>query len=102
MKVDNFTNSWKNGLAFNALIHAHYPELVDFDSLSADRPLENLKNAFDVAEKHLGLSRLLDPEGRLIFYPTIPSEVLYFNQIKAVVDAHRILCNFTFRYFGAT
>lgn len=29
--VESFTNGFQDGLALNALIHAHFPELVDFD-----------------------------------------------------------------------
>ncbi|VEL31328.1 unnamed protein product [Protopolystoma xenopodis] len=54
--------SWKDGLAFCALIHRHRPELIDYSRLSRDNPLENLNYAFDVAEKHLDIPRMLDAE----------------------------------------
>lgn len=62
VNVQNFHLSWKDGLAFCALIHRHRPELLDFYKLSRDNPLENLNTAFDVAEKHLDIPRMLDPE----------------------------------------
>lgn len=40
------------------------PDLVDFGSLRPGAPLVNLNNAFDVAEKCLGISKLLDAEGQ--------------------------------------
>lgn len=55
--------SWRNGLGFNALIHAHRPELIDYDSLVPSRHIENLNNAFDIANAELGIPRLLDAEG---------------------------------------
>ncbi|XP_074652763.1 alpha-actinin-like isoform X2 [Tubulanus polymorphus] len=54
--------SFKDGLAFAALIHRHRPELIDYNSLSRDNPYENLNTAFDVAEKHLDIPRMLDAE----------------------------------------
>ncbi|XP_015782541.1 alpha-actinin isoform X1 [Tetranychus urticae] len=62
VNVQNFHMSWKDGLAFCALIHRHRPDLLDYSSLSKDHPLENLNLAFDIAEKHLNIPKMLDAE----------------------------------------
>ncbi|XP_072346052.1 alpha-actinin-1-like isoform X2 [Scyliorhinus torazame] len=62
VNVQNFHISWKDGLAFNALIHRHRPELIDYDKLRKDDPLTNLNNAFEVAEKYLDIPKMLDAE----------------------------------------
>lgn len=62
VNVQNFHTSWKDGLAFCALIHRHRPDLLNYDNLSKDNPLHNLNYAFDVAEKYLDIPRMLDPE----------------------------------------
>lgn len=62
VNVQNFHLSFKDGLAFCALIHRHRPDLIDYHKLSKENPLENLNTAFDVAEKHLDIPRMLDPE----------------------------------------
>ncbi|XP_023802172.1 uncharacterized protein LOC111943431, partial [Cyanistes caeruleus] len=58
-----FSHSWKDGLAFNALIHRHRPELIEYDKLRKDDPVTNLNNAFEVAEKFLDIPKMLDAEG---------------------------------------
>ncbi|XP_021946299.1 alpha-actinin, sarcomeric isoform X1 [Folsomia candida] len=61
VNVQNFHLSWKDGLAFCALIHRHRPDLLDYSKLSKDNPLENLNLAFEIAEKHLDIPKMLDP-----------------------------------------
>ncbi|XP_076031569.1 alpha actinin isoform X2 [Oratosquilla oratoria] len=62
VNVQNFHTSFKDGLAFCALIHRHRPDLLDYSQLSKDDPLHNLNLAFDIAEKHLDIPRMLDPD----------------------------------------
>lgn len=62
VNVQNFHHSFKDGLAFCALIHRHRPELIDYSRLSKDNPLENLNTAFNVAERYLDIPRMLDAE----------------------------------------
>jgi len=62
VNVQNFHTSFKDGLAFCALIHRHRPDLLDYSQLSKDDPIHNLNLAFDIAEKHLDIPRMLDAE----------------------------------------
>lgn len=41
------------------------PDLLDYSQLHKGDPLHNLNLAFDVAEKHLDIPRMLDAEGNL-------------------------------------
>jgi len=62
VNVQNFHTSFKDGLAFCALIHRHRPDLLDYSKLTKDDPMHNLNLAFDVAEKHLDIPKMLDAE----------------------------------------
>ncbi|MGH0122751.1 UNVERIFIED_CONTAM: hypothetical protein FKN15_029455, partial [Acipenser sinensis] len=64
VNVVNFTNSWSDGLAFNALIHSHRPDLFEWSSvLKYQSAIEKLDHAFSTAKQHLDIEKLLDPEG---------------------------------------
>ncbi|RSH86253.1 uncharacterized protein EHS24_004491 [Apiotrichum porosum] len=58
--VQNFKQSFSDGLAFCALIHRHRPELIDYDSLDKSDRRGNTALAFKVAEESLGIPRLLE------------------------------------------
>jgi len=62
VNILNMTTSWRNGLGFCAIIHHHCPHLIDFDSLDEDDVFRNNELAFCVAEQHLGIPSLLDPQ----------------------------------------
>ncbi|XP_054274796.1 dystonin isoform X14 [Macrosteles quadrilineatus] len=62
VRVNDFTSSWRDGLAFNALIHRNRPDLIDWRSVRSVTIRERLERAFYVAEREYGVTRLLDPE----------------------------------------
>lgn len=60
VNVQNFHMSFKDGLAFCALIHRHRPDLIDYASLTKENARENLQMAFDIMEKEYDIPQLLD------------------------------------------
>uniref|UniRef100_A0A0N4ZA59 Calponin-homology (CH) domain-containing protein n=1 Tax=Parastrongyloides trichosuri TaxID=131310 RepID=A0A0N4ZA59_PARTI len=85
--VKNFNTSWKDGLAFCALIHRHRPELLDYSKLSKGDPIHNLNLAFDIAEKHLDIPKMLDPED-MVFYDK-PDEKSVMTYVSCLYHAFK-------------
>lgn len=60
VRVDNFTSSWRDGLAFLAILHSQNPSLFNFDAIDPSRSHENLELAFEIAEKEFQIPKLLE------------------------------------------
>ena len=63
--MKNFHSSWRDGLAFCAILDRHRPDILNYDDCDPNQPMENLERAFKVAEEELGIIRIVDPEGTL-------------------------------------
>ncbi|XP_068164982.1 dystrophin isoform X2 [Antennarius striatus] len=86
VNVVNFSSSWNDGLAFNALIHSHRPELFDWSSVEKKTSVtDRLEHAFNTAEQHLGIERLLDPEDVAVPHPDKKSVIMYVTSLFQVL-----------------
>uniref|UniRef100_A0A671Z343 Dystrophin n=1 Tax=Sparus aurata TaxID=8175 RepID=A0A671Z343_SPAAU len=86
VNVVNFSSSWNDGLAFNALIHSHRPELFDWSSVEKKTSaIDRLEHAFNKAEQHLGIERLLDPEDVAVPHPDKKSVIMYVTSLFQVL-----------------
>ncbi|KAK2546184.1 Plectin-like protein [Columba livia] len=81
LRCDNFTTSWRDGRLFNAIIHRHKPMLIDMNRVYRQSNLENLDQAFTVAERDLGVTRLLDPEDVDVPQPDEKSIITYVSSL---------------------
>ncbi|KAK2570584.1 Dystrophin [Acropora cervicornis] len=81
VEVRNFTTSWRDGLAFNALIHRYRPHLFDYSDQLEKKPVECCEHAFTVAEQYLDVERLLDPEDVVRDRPDKKSILMYVSNL---------------------
>jgi len=89
VSVTNFTSSFRDGLAFNALIHHYHPKLFSFDDLLSNDCDKNLIHAFNMADKHLGIETLLDAEDVNVNVPDKKSIMIYIMCLFQVLAQGR-------------
>ena len=86
VKVTNLTTSWRNGMAFGALLHHFRPDLINLDSLSPADIKGNCDQAFAAFES-LGVPRLIDSSHMLAgSSPDKLTVMTYLYQLKAFFD----------------
>ncbi|KAI4900975.1 hypothetical protein NFI96_011878 [Prochilodus magdalenae] len=82
VKITNFSTSWRNGLAFCAILHHFHPDKVDYEMLDPYDIKRNNKKAFD-GFAALGISRLMEPSDMVLL--AVPDRLIvmtYLNQIR--------------------
>jgi cortexillin 1/2 len=93
VNIENFKTSFKDGMAFLALVHRFNPDKtgVDFNSHNSSNPEHNLQVAFELAEQELGIPKLLDVKEVMTGHVDERSLVLYtslfFHAYKAAAVA---------------
>lgn len=85
VNVLNFTTSWTDGLAFNAVLHRHKPDLFSWDRVVKMSPIERLEHAFSKAHTYLGIEKLLDPEDVAVQLPDKKSIIMYLTSLFEVL-----------------
>ncbi|CAH2009131.1 unnamed protein product [Acanthoscelides obtectus] len=84
VKVTNLTTSWRNGMAFCALIHHFKPELIDFESLSPHDVKRNCKVAFEAGDK-LGIPRIIEPSDMHMLAGEQGFDILWVHFILPII-----------------
>ncbi|XP_070785882.1 EH domain-binding protein 1 [Enoplosus armatus] len=82
VKITNFSTSWRNGLAFCAILHHFHPDKINYEMLDPYDIKLNNKKAFD-GFADLGISRLMEPSDMVML--AVPDRLIvmtYLNQVR--------------------
>ncbi|CAH0551954.1 unnamed protein product [Brassicogethes aeneus] len=82
--VKDFSKSWRDGLAFSAILNRNRPDLLDYRHARNQRPRERMERVFYLAEKEYGVTRLLDPEDVDTHEPDEKSLITYISSLHEV------------------
>ncbi|CAH3870841.1 unnamed protein product [Pieris brassicae] len=80
IQVTDFGPSWRDGIAFLAIIDAIKANLINLAEMKRKTNRQRLEHAFDVAETQLGIARLLDAEDVDVDKPDERSIMTYVAQ----------------------
>ncbi|VDP72242.1 unnamed protein product [Echinostoma caproni] len=86
--IKDFGESWRDGLAFSALIHRFYPEAFDYSKLSAANPSENLQLAFEKAKLLAHVTPVIDID-YLLKAKSLDPKVIYTQLTLYYRELHR-------------
>ncbi|TRY55348.1 hypothetical protein DNTS_020900 [Danionella cerebrum] len=90
VRITNFSTSWRNGLAFCAILHHFHPDRVNYEMLDPYDIKRNNKKAFD-GFAELGISRLIEPSDMVLL--AVPDRLIvmtYLNQIRTYVTGQEL------------
>ncbi|CAO3699830.1 unnamed protein product [Rhizopus stolonifer] len=96
--IQDFSRSWRNGVAFCLLIHRHNPAYIPdlFSHLAsgnlAERAtwVELLKLAFDLATDKMGIQAYLEPEDLVdVEFPHEPSVMMYVSEYYKIMSSYQ-------------
>ncbi|CEF68324.1 Discontinuous actin hexagon [Strongyloides ratti] len=75
--ISDFTSSWRDGIALNALIASYDPTLIDMDEIRGMKGDERIENAINIAKYKLNVPKLLTTKDFHSEYLDNRSVVLY-------------------------
>jgi dystonin len=84
VQINDFTTSWRDGMAFSAVVHRNRPDLVDWRNIHEIKSLERLERVFNTMEKEYNVNRLLDPQDVDTNMPDEKSLITYISTIYQV------------------
>ncbi|KAI9475995.1 MAG: hypothetical protein EXX96DRAFT_506832 [Benjaminiella poitrasii] len=94
--IQDFSRSWRSGLAFCLLTHRHNPDLLptlftDYIQYASQKETWHrlLTLAFDVAEERLKIPKYLEPADLLVEYPHEPSVMMYVSEMYKVMSTYQ-------------
>jgi hypothetical protein len=92
IQIKNFTTSWKDGLAFCALVHSNNSTVFNYTKLESKNQKANLELAFSTAKTHLGVEPLLDADDFLILdKPDRRSVMTYVMMIRKGISTSAMM-----------
>ncbi|KAJ8042711.1 Smoothelin [Holothuria leucospilota] len=83
VKIENFSGSWCDGMAFCAVIHSYFPDAFDFNSLDPNNRRHNFDLAFNTAEKYADIYPLLETDD-MIMMKNKPDWKCVFTYVQAL------------------
>lgn len=84
VQIENFTSSWRDGLAFSAVLHRNRPDLVDWRNIREIHSHERLERVFSTMEREYNVHKLLDPQDVDTNSPDEKSMITYISSIYHV------------------
>ncbi|KAL3312006.1 hypothetical protein Ciccas_009408, partial [Cichlidogyrus casuarinus] len=87
--VSNFTTSWKDGIAFLAIIHSQRKQLFELERRMDKSPTYNLGFAFHMATMEFACPRLLEPNDLQFENLDARAVATYLIELRSAVERDR-------------
>lgn len=84
VQITDFTSSWRDGMAFSAVLHRNRPDLVDWRNIREIKSRERLERVFSTMEKEYNVYKILDPQDVDTAQPDEKSMITYISSIYHV------------------